>query len=225
MVSGPQQVSAYPKEIRYEAVHGCEALHLGGRLEAPHLTLALACRLMGNFGSIVGVLVRGVDHERHHGPTRRRITAQLVRDQTSRNRSLAFQQLPEEARGGTPITPGLHEDVDYIAVLVDRPPKILLPTLNIDEQFVQVPRVAHPPAASPQRSSIRRPEGPTPLPNRFVGDRHTALGQQILRIAEAETKAVVEPDGVTDDLGRESIAVIAGGPACHRPTLPARAST
>jgi hypothetical protein len=26
---------------------------------------------------------------------------------------------------------------------------------------------------------------------------------------EAETKAVIEPDGVTDDLGRESIAVIA----------------
>ena len=40
MVSGPQEVSAYPEEILYEAVHGCEALHLGGRLEAPHLTLA-----------------------------------------------------------------------------------------------------------------------------------------------------------------------------------------
>src|SRR5258706_9954622 len=48
MVTGPQQVSAYPEEILYEAVHSCEALHLGGRLEAPHLTLALPCRLMGN---------------------------------------------------------------------------------------------------------------------------------------------------------------------------------
>ena len=70
-MSGPQQVSAYPEEILYEAVHSCEALHLGGRLEAPHLTLALPSRLMGNFGSIVGVLVRGVDHGRHHGPTSR----------------------------------------------------------------------------------------------------------------------------------------------------------
>ena len=119
-MSGPQQVSAYPEEILYEAVHSCEALHLGGRLEAPHLTLALPSRLMGNFGSIVGVLVRGVDHGRHHGPTSRRIAAQLVPDQTSRYRSLVFQQLPEEARGGTPITPGLHEDVGQIAVLVDR---------------------------------------------------------------------------------------------------------
>ena len=31
--------------------------------------------------------------------------------------------------------------------------------------------------------------------------------------------------GITDDLGREWIAVIAGGPASHWPTLPARAST
>jgi len=30
---------------------------------------------------------------------------------------LAFQQLPEEARGGMPIAPGLHEDVDHVAVL------------------------------------------------------------------------------------------------------------
>src|SRR6266849_3999642 len=152
MVSGPQQVSAYPEEILYEAVHSCEALHLGGRLEAPHLTLALARRLMGNFGSIVRVLVRDVNHGRHHGSTSRRIAAQLVRDQTSRYGSLAFQQLPEEARGGTPIAPGLHEDIDHVAVFVDRPPEIMLLALDIDEQFVQVPRVTHRPAASPQRS-------------------------------------------------------------------------
>src|SRR6266852_137954 len=97
---------------------------------------------MGNLGSIVRVLVRGVDHGRHHGPTSRRIAAQLVGDQTSRYRSLAFQQLPEEARGGIPITPGLHEDVDHVAVFVDRPPDILLLPSDVDEQFVQVPRVA-----------------------------------------------------------------------------------
>ena len=44
-------------------------------------------------------------------------------------------------------------------------------------------------------------------------------------ITEAETKAVVEPDGVTDDLGSESVSAIAGCVARHRPTLPAPAST
>ena len=40
-------MSTHPEEILNEAVHGREALHLGGRLEAPHLALALARRLMG----------------------------------------------------------------------------------------------------------------------------------------------------------------------------------
>jgi hypothetical protein len=66
-------MSAHPEEILYEAVHGREALQLGGRLEAPHLALALARRLMRDFSSIVCVLVRDVDHGRHHGPTSRRI--------------------------------------------------------------------------------------------------------------------------------------------------------
>jgi hypothetical protein len=36
---------------------------------------------------------------------------------------------------------------------------------------------------------------------------------------------VVEPDGVTDDLRRESAPVVADGVADHWPTLPAVAST
>ena len=150
-------MSAHSEEILYEAVHGRKALHLGGRLEAPHLTLTLACRLMGHFGSIVRVLVRDVDHGRHHGPTSRRIAAQLVRDQTSRYRSLAFQQLPEEARGGTPIAPGWHEDVDYVAVFVDRPPEIMLLPLDIDEQFDQY-HVS--PIGPRRRRSVRAYAGP-----------------------------------------------------------------
>jgi hypothetical protein len=51
-------MSAHPEEILYEAVHGGEASHLGGRLEAPHLALALARRLMRDFSAIVLVLTR-----------------------------------------------------------------------------------------------------------------------------------------------------------------------
>ena len=120
MVSRPQQMSAHSKEILHDAVHGREPLHVSGRLEAPHLSFALPRRLMGNFGAIVRVLVRRVDHGRHHSPMSSRITAQLVHNHTARDGALAFQQLPKEAPGGAPITPGLHEDVDHVAVFVDR---------------------------------------------------------------------------------------------------------
>ena len=65
----------------------------------------------------------------------------------------------------------------------------------------------------------------TPVPNRLVGHRDTPLGQQVLGIAEAETEAMVEPDGVADDLGLESIAVVVRRLAGHVFTVPAARST
>ena len=131
MVSRPQQMSAHSKEILHDAVHGREPLHVSGRLEAPHLSFALPRRLMGNFGAIVRVLVRRVDHGRHHSPMSSRITAQLVGNHTARDGALAFQQLPKEARRGMSIALGLHQDVDHVAVLVNRPLEILLPPNSI----------------------------------------------------------------------------------------------
>ena len=55
---------------------------------------------------------------------------------------MPFQQQTEKARGGTPIAPGLDEEVDHVTVLVNCPPHILLLALDVHEQFVQVPRVA-----------------------------------------------------------------------------------
>ncbi len=91
VVNRPQQMSTHPEEILHEAVHGHEALDVGGRLEAPHLALALTGRLVGDFGSIVRVLIRGVDHGRHHGTMSRRVTAQLVRDQPAGFAALSCQ--------------------------------------------------------------------------------------------------------------------------------------
>jgi len=79
--------------------------HVGGRLEASHLPFALPHRLMGDFGSIVRVLVGGVDHRRHDDPMNRRVTAQFVRDQAPRDWALPFRQLPKEARRSMPIAP------------------------------------------------------------------------------------------------------------------------
>jgi hypothetical protein len=76
-----------------------------------------------------------------------------------------------------------------------------------------------PAAAQPPR--IFEPERQTPVPNGLVGDGDAALGQQVFCIANTQAEAVVEPDGVTDDLGRESIAVVAGRLPSHHPTLPA----
>ena len=51
----PQQVSANPEEILHRAVDRREALQLTGRLEAPHLALALTGGLMRNLGPVVRI--------------------------------------------------------------------------------------------------------------------------------------------------------------------------
>src|SRR5713101_6396829 len=121
------------------AVYRQKSLCVSGGFEPPHLSLALAGRLMRDFGSIVLVLLRAVNDRGHHEAVGRRVAAKLVGDQTLWRTALPFQQLTEEAFGRTPIAPGLDEEVDHVAVLVDGPPEILLATLDIHEQFVQGP--------------------------------------------------------------------------------------
>ena len=48
----------------------------------------------------------------------------------------------------------------------------------------------------------------TPQSDRLVGHGDAALGEQVFDIPEAEGEPMIEPHGVTDDLGREAVASI-----------------
>ena len=127
---------------------------------------------------------------------------------------------------GRPQSPALPDCVlEGPPSLVDGPPEILQPTVDVHEQFVQVPRVAQASLPLLQDTSVLRTEPLTPLPNRLVGHGDAPLSEEIFGIAEAQSETMVQPDGMTDDLRRESVAVVAGGRARHRRTLPAPAST
>ena len=206
-------------------MYRCEPLHVGGRPEAPQLALPLPRRLVGDLGSSVRILIRDVDYGRHHGAARGGVGAPLVGDQSSRNTALGFQQRPKESDGCSSIPVRLHEDDEDVTVLVDCAPQILLATLDRDEHLVEMPRVSHPTAPAPQLPGVDRTEPLAPLPNRLVGDRYASLREEIFSIAEAEAESIVEPDRVADDVRWESISVIAGRLAPHRPTLPRVAST
>ncbi len=110
-----------------------------GRLEAAHLTLSLSARLMGDLGSVVGVLPRVVPDGGHGGPMRCAIAPQFVGHEQHRLCPLALQELTEEALCGTAITPRLDEEVDHIAVLVDGTPEILPLALDRNEELLVVP--------------------------------------------------------------------------------------
>ena len=76
MLNRSQQMSADPEEIQYETAHRHDALRVSETLEPPHLSLALPRRLMRHLGAVVRILIRTVDHRRHHCAVRGRVTEQ-----------------------------------------------------------------------------------------------------------------------------------------------------
>ena len=58
-----------------------------------------------------------------------------------------------------------------------------------------------------------------------MGHDDPALGQEILGIPEDHAEAVIKPDGVTDDLGRESVSVVALQSVAHPGSLPGATSS
>ena len=136
-------------------------------------------------------------------------------------RPLRFEQLAKEPRCSVAIPAGLKQNVDDLAVLVDGPPEILTLTANGHEEFVQIPRVADRPGPMPEPPRVREAEGFAPVPDGFVRDGDSAVREKVFDVAEAQGEAVVEPDGVADDGGRESVAGIADDVVGHPATLPA----
>ncbi len=218
-------MSAHSEEILDDAVNGREALQMDRRLEAPHLAFTLTRRLVRDFRAVVRILVRTVDHRRHHHAARCRVTAKLVRDQPARDTTLPFQQLPEEPDGRVPIPSRLDQNVEEVTVLVHRSPQLLLATVEGDEHLIEIPRVSEVPAPLPEPSRIHAPERATPPSNRLIGDSDAPLGQEVLNISKTEVEAKVEPDRVSDDVWREAIAVVAGCGADHPATLLLSTST
>ena len=112
MVGCPEQVAADTEEVEHESMHGEEALHVSGGFESSHLSLALPGRLMRHLRSIVLVLPCAVHHGRHHGPVRRGLAPQLVRDQPARQPALSLQHFAEEAYSSSAVAPRLDEEVE-----------------------------------------------------------------------------------------------------------------
>ena len=80
----------------------------------------------------------------------------------------------------------------------------------LEQHLVQMPLVARLRSASAQVGRVARPECVAPVPDGLVADDDPALGEEFLDVPKAERKAEVEPDGVGDHLGRESVATVWG---------------
>ncbi len=80
-------------------------------------------------------------HTRQHLPLRCPIAAELIRDEHPWHILTALQELAEELLRCTLVAPALHEDIEYITFLVDRPPQLVRLLVDLEEDFIHVPLV------------------------------------------------------------------------------------
>ena len=79
---------------------------------------------------------------------------------------------------------------------------------DLEQHLVQMPLVARLRSASAQVGRVARAERVAPVPDSLVADDDPALREEFLDVPKAEMKAEVEPHGVGDYLGRESVATV-----------------
>lgn len=119
-----------------------------------------------------------------------------------------LQQPVEEALRRVAITPSLNENIEHNSILIDGAPEIVLHTPDPDKDLVHKPFVPWLWPATAQAVGESRAEFLTPAAHGFVGDEDAALSQDQFHIAQAEAEHMVQPDGMTDDLGGEPMTIV-----------------
>jgi hypothetical protein len=162
------------------------------------------------FRSIVETFVLPMLHARQNLPFGRCVACQLVGDDDSRYVLQSFEQLAEELLGGSLITSALHQDIKDVAMLIDRSPEVVPLAIDSEKHLVQVPLIATARATTAQFIDVGLTELQAPLAHGFVGEHDASLGHELFDVAKTEGEAKIEPDTMTDDLGWEAIAFVAG---------------
>ena len=100
-------------------------------------------------------------------------------------------------------------------VLINCSPQIMLLAVDCREHLVNKESIAITTVLSLQSSNVYSSEFYAPQPDGFVTERATTISEKIFDISMAEVESIVEPSGVADDFGLESMTFV----YIHRPIL------
>ena len=142
IVSRPEPVTSGTEVGQDRPMCREEALRVPRRLESAHRPFPLAGRLVGIFRAVVEVSMLSVFHARQDLPLGGLVALELVCDDHPRDVRQALEQLAEAFLGRVLVASTLHEDVEDIAVLIDRSPQVLGLAIDLEENFVGVPFIA-----------------------------------------------------------------------------------
>jgi hypothetical protein len=171
-------------------MHREEGLGLARRSEAAQCSLPFPRWLVRKLGTVVRILLRAVHRVRRRLALRGRVASQLVGGEPARRATLPFPQRAEEPRGGPAVPPALDEEVEGVAVLIQAAPEVDALATDRDQYLVEKPGVAEATHTCLQRAGVCPSELRAPLPDGFVGDAGSPLGQQVLDVTKAQAEAM-----------------------------------
>jgi hypothetical protein len=99
------------------------------------------------------------------------VASEFIRHDNPGLASCSPQKLPKETLRRDSITFRLHEDVAYRSILIDSSPQVMAHTLDLQEDFVEMPLRSQLSFVSSSKFLRKvRTEFVTPLPHRFVAE-------------------------------------------------------
>ena len=191
---------------------GNKTLGLALGLESLHFSLSSSHRQMRIFDAIiVSQPARSVailtTQNLHCGLIR----SQAIGHDYVRHEALVLEQFPEQFERSSLVAAHLDQDVENFTFLVDGPPHEHPLTTDADHHFVEMPNAGGTSALAANVGGDRRAELVGPAANGLVADVDATFGEQILNVAQARGKTQIEPDGQSDRIGREPVALEGNG--------------
>lgn len=209
MISGACPVSVKMEQIGNRAVDGDEALTLTCRLKPDHAALSSSRSQMRILCPVVQAFVRTMLDTGHDLPSGCIVGSELVCDHDTRRDALALQQFSHQPKGRFPVPAALDQSIENVAIGIDGTPEPVFPALDGDDHFVQVRLVGKAAlGALSNGTGIVTSELGCPFRHGLKRDFNAALGQQILDVAQAQRKSIVQPHSMGDDLGRKAMPFI-----------------
>jgi hypothetical protein len=145
-------------------------VNVAQRSEAFHHPFPDPGRLMRVLSPVNEVLGASMGYRRQKLAVCDLVAGQLAGHQHTRHVPQGLEQFTEEPLGCFGVSPRLHQDVEHVAVLVDRAPQVMGGDVGLDENLVEVPFVAGAGSPPTQLVGVVRPEPGTPGTDRLVGD-------------------------------------------------------
>ena len=207
---GLEEIPSYAEQVLDLPMDCQQPLSLDNGFEPTNLALFLTGMLVRNFSSVVFVLAGPMFNRWEDLSVSGRVALEFVCDELPWRPALSFQHFTKESLSGFLVSSPCDEDVENIAILIDFFQKVVLLDSDLHEDLIDVPDVAQAALFPPNFPSVFGSKLGTPEPDGLVGHHDSALSQQILDVAKAQSETVIEPHCATNDFCWEAMAVVEG---------------